>query len=556
MKATHSSTESRTDDRPTPAPTVRQRNDRSTRPRVDRGQAELLGAILLFGLLIAVVVLIQVAAVPTWNQQLEFEHSQEVSEDLQQLGQVMSDVAADGGDRSITIDMGVRYPTRPFLFNPAPATGNLQTTEAETLTISNGDLVGVDNYWSASQQFDTRTIRYEASYNEYRNDPVTRYEYGLLVDEFPNGAERPTRTLPVVNGTNINLVLVDGELAEATAGAVTVPVEGVSAPSNGVKLQRADANGDIVITLPTAYGVSVWQEQLSDEPTVESVSSAGPGLVNVTLNGTRTYNLRMAKVGVGSGYSQEPAEYITTKGDPTKVVARNTSNELVVEVRDQFNNPVPGQEVEFAITGGSGATLSDTTATSGENGEASVFVETLDDSTVTVEATINGGGAAREQTEFTVEVVEGGIRSVGDGDGLGPEDAVSTINPETIELTDVTLPGGDEETTLTFDNNLDKRYRVGALRISYYFNGQQDPPSSLVYTGDNTTIEIGDTFENGVVSGPTLSKDGDSGQVKTLTFDLSGIQGNTWNTDFFVLSIRFVDDGGGTVTYSYFVAFQ
>ncbi|WP_152039963.1 Ig-like domain-containing protein [Salinigranum salinum] len=565
----------------TETPIGRTRTDRRTarRPRrdtprrrferTDRGQTELLGGILLFGLVVALVVLIQVAAVPSWNQALEFEHSQRVDGDFQRLGQIMSDVAGDGGDRSATVEVGMRYPTRPFLFNPPPATGRLETSEPGTLYINNSEISGVDNYWNdGSESFQTRTIRYDASYNEYRNDPAITYEYGLLVETHPSGVERPTRTIPVVNGTNVNLVLVDGRLQDTRAGTVTVPIEGVSAPSTGVKL-RNRTDGDIVIRLPTESSQAVWDEALKNEidsggdsdpdKHVESVT-VSDGEVVIRLERDETYNLRMAAVGVGSALPDERAAYITTKGDSTKIFANETRNELTAVVRDRYNNPVSGVEVEFrsddATCGSFDSSPPDVTrATTGEDGEATVDIDMgPEQCEVDVTADIVGGSGPSDTATFEIRATTGAIVTIGspgDGDG-GAEDGVSELNPESgVPIyTGIaqSTSGGDFDVCMY--NPTGETYTFLEGRISFYFTSGSNAPTTVAFTdvsglspqplpGPFVDIQgLGD-----------VSSDADAQSRIALDFE----DKDSGPSDFFVLSIRY-QVGSETDTFSYLVS--
>ena len=48
----------------------------------ERGVSEVLGAILVFGILVVLLATIQTQAIPAANEQVEFNHNQEVQSDL------------------------------------------------------------------------------------------------------------------------------------------------------------------------------------------------------------------------------------------------------------------------------------------------------------------------------------------------------------------------------------------------------------------------------------------------------------------------------------------
>ena len=69
---------------------------------------------------------------------------------------------------------------------------------------------------------------------------------------------------------------------------------------------------------------------------------------------------------------ESPSRLEIISGDGQQGAPGDTLTQtLIVEVRDQYGNPLPGATVTFTVTAGDG-TLSDTTATTDENGRASV----------------------------------------------------------------------------------------------------------------------------------------------------------------------------------------
>jgi hypothetical protein len=97
---------------------------------------------------------------------------------------------------------------------------------------------------------------------------------------------------------------------------------------------------------------------------------------------------------------------------------------LTAEVRDRYNNPQSGTDVEFSTTTGTFAQNGGTsrTVTTDSDGHASVQFES--DTSGEIEASINGGvNAELNTTTFTVDVGQAG----GSGNGTGGNDEASCV---------------------------------------------------------------------------------------------------------------------------------
>jgi len=227
----------------------------------------------------------------------------------------------------------------------------------------------------------------------------------------------------LVDGRRLTLVTVSGNLSEARQGTVSVSTEALSVSSNRV-LVRNTTGQRVTLTIPTTTGVSEWEDVLSDEMLpdghVVSVSSVpGSDAINVTLEQGPTYELRMAKVGVGTGASAEGAAYLTDVSGNESTVTTGGTHELTVEVRDRYNNPVSGVTVNVTgVTGGgsvapAGSTLSDA------NGRAT-FTYTAPSSpgSASVTLSIDDGSPDAESVTFSLSV-QGNAGGAGSGNAGG-----------------------------------------------------------------------------------------------------------------------------------------
>lgn len=545
----------------------------------DRGVSEIIGAILIFGLLLLLLVVVQATAVPAWNQQEEFEHSQRVQTDLQTLDAHADAVAADGTARTAVVEAGVRYPSRPFLLNPPPASGTIALTDAGTLEVENGEVVGVDNYWNATQSFDAHALTYEANYREYRNGPTTRYENGVLYNEFDSGATLLLGEHRPVDGRTIDLQMLDGDLSRSSDGSLSLDLRPTSAPARTVSLRSRDGS-PLVLRLPTTLDETTLREEVFagqidppgdgvDEPTkyVRSVSTSG-GVATITLEGSTPsgdvieYRFRMSEVGFGATTPEEPA-YVTAVGDTSPTVANDSTADLTAEVRDKYNNPVAGVPVTFDVTSGTGnfgPAGTATTVRTGPDGRATVSYETPSASPTTsqITATITGPSspANTEQWVVTGDASAGGAGGGGSGSGSGPEDAVSSINPGSNPVFpyvgEITVSGSNVNVCFVTDSGT-PTWTFSEMRISLYFGGNIE--SADVNAGSNPSqrLTVAQDYES------TASAVGSMGvsSVKPVTFAFnkgtgSGGGVNSGGNQFFILSVRYTGSGQ-TRTLSYIV---
>lgn len=91
----------------------------------EKGVSEIVGAMLMLGVFVLILTLIQAREVPEWNKAVEMEHNAVIYEDFLEMKTHIEDVPIVRLPRSSTIHMGVHYPNRPILINPADTSGTL-----------------------------------------------------------------------------------------------------------------------------------------------------------------------------------------------------------------------------------------------------------------------------------------------------------------------------------------------------------------------------------------------------------------------------------------------
>ena len=392
----------------------------------ERGVTVQVGTVLLFAVLIVLLSTYQASVVPQQNEQVEFNHNQRVQSQLQDLRDELLRTAATGSGGSSSVALGTRYPVRAVFVNPAPPSGTLATTSEGDVVVQNAEATGeTGDYWTgADRTFATRGLAYEPNYHVYQNPPTTVYNVGVLYNRFENGARLTVAGQQLVEGDRITLVTLDGSLSKSSSGTASVNVEAVSTASRTITVRNENPGEPVTVVVPTPLSVGKWEEILADELDpdsndpdryVSAVENAGAGAVRLVFE-PGTYELRLAKVGVGTDVPDVDAHYVTdVRGDGTSVPTGGT-RKVVVEVRDRYNNPVAGATVE--PTDVSAGSVSPSQVETGADGRATfVYHAPPDGGTETVTLAIGDSPVPREKA--TVEIdVEGGA----DGDGTDGRD--------------------------------------------------------------------------------------------------------------------------------------
>jgi hypothetical protein len=302
-----------------------------------------VGAVLLFGFIMLTLAIYQAQGVPEENKQVEFEHSQAVADEMVAFYNAVFDTVVDGEPQSATITLGTSYNNRLFFIYPPPASGTLQTTEGNQLRLHNVTAVtdtnqSFDNYWNnETRRYRTQAITYQPNYRELRGAADYRIEYGMLAAQYPEVTRLRLAEShqPIIDGTEIEIVTVDGELQSVDTDAESVIPERVT-ESTTITVENDSNTGPITLELPTGLAEENWNTSNPDsvlygEDNVENVSVDG-GIAEIRFNGTKEYELTLHKVDIGTSASKPEPTYL-----------RNVSldaDDLTFQVRDEFNDQV------------------------------------------------------------------------------------------------------------------------------------------------------------------------------------------------------------------------
>lgn len=509
----------------------------------NRGVSEILGAVLLFGILIALLITFQVAAVPVFNQAVEYQHNQRVQTQFDGLRTNMLLAATTGDGYSAQIELGTDYPNRLFLLNPPPVVGQLRTGTPAPVEIRNAAGTGeVGDYWTGeTHTFPTRPLTYDPSYNEYENAPVTHLENAVLYNQF-EGAQLTLSDEALVDGRRISLLLVNGSLSASGSGSRGIGIEAASAPVRTIAVRNKTA--PIVVTVPTRLSEAKWRELLADELLaqgghVTSISySAGTpyNRLAVELESGVTYELSAGMVGLGSTIVRPSAHYVTATESVERYLPLGGSTLLTVEVRDRFNNPVSGVTVDASVLSGTGTgTVVPVEPVTGTDGRATFrYTAPATETTATVQTRIVPAPAQREAATFQIDVFDPGQ----------PQEFLDMGQGSDVLFVSVTSPTGpnNNKAEIDFKNSALTDKRIVAGRFVFYYDSapSSPPPKGLVLDTTNTSLE-----ERGPMTSLASPIDIPAGTTKRIVFDFrdgtGGPSGALAAADFAVVEFRFAD---------------
>ncbi|WP_240150133.1 MULTISPECIES: hemagglutinin repeat-containing protein [Haloarcula] len=500
-----------------------------------RAQSIQIGAVLLFGVLIVLLSTWQAFGIPNQNEGIEFNHNQKVQQQMTELRTTVTSMPDASVPRSVTLDLGVRYPSRALFRNPPPAPGTVRTVdtgrEAYAINITGSPVdENLAQLWNETDtRYNTGAIKYSPLYSEYQNPPQTIYEHSVVFNKF----QREDTSLAIsgqsiIQGDRITLVFLNGSLSETQAGSTSVDFEPMSTQTRTVTIEPTD--GNVTLDIPTRLAVAEWRELLGANHEVTSLANI-PGetdpfasdeqirTIRVKVDANRgggvrdSYRLQLAKVGVGADVTQPDPVYLTEIAGNQSEVDQGDTMDLTVEVRDEYNDPKRGVTVQATATGGT----ANVTSPSDEDGRVEIEYTAPSlggKETVTVERDLNGNGTieAYERVQFTVNVASS---TSGTGDSTAPQfTSGPTANPESIPQ------GSSFDLTAT----LDDIGRGGTDIISVTWADNQGNSGELL-PSDGEFDQPKESVEN------TIDTSGWSSGDHTVTVTAKDANGNTRSED-------------------------
>jgi hypothetical protein len=258
----------------------------------ERAQSVLVGAILLFAILITAFSTYQAFVVPNQNAEVEFNHNQRVQNDMVGVRNELLSTYTTGQDGYAEIELGTQFPPRLLAINPPPPSGTFQTDQPRPIVVETQSGTDITDDVLPGGITESRIVSYDPTYSEYNSAGVLRYENSVAYHDFGDSSVQLTGQR-LIQGNTIQIVPVPTEFDESGSRAVAIE------PQAG--LTDRTTREDIVVTLPTELSESEWEEILSGEldPADISVTEGAQGR-NLTLTLDDEWAIDAGPVGLGS----------------------------------------------------------------------------------------------------------------------------------------------------------------------------------------------------------------------------------------------------------------
>ncbi len=329
--------------------------------RDDKGVSTILGFVLAFAILIALLGLIQAVAVPQWVRGEEQDHFKLVTSEFSSLAKVIALTASTGSPNTVTVDLGVEHQSYPFLVTPPDMASSLlvkklKMSVAYNETLPNGTL------HSVKENFITSAIILVPNYM-YRGNVDFIYEHGYAFRKYDQANITMVDQNSFRNGS-ITLYILNTTFGNMSS---TQPVNLNFAPVSYGGVIKVD---NATITFES-LNPSYWKDSLKN---IGTVTVSGN---NVTVK-VKNVQLSMAHI-VGSPESNVNAvtpslDLIVPMISKLDLLLGETGK-IEVLARDQFGNPLPGVNITASVTGGIGTVrgVSGSNSYTGSNGLATFY---------------------------------------------------------------------------------------------------------------------------------------------------------------------------------------
>ena len=219
-----------------------------------RGVSGVVGFILIFAIIMILLSINQSQVVPQENKEIEFQHYQDVRDDMVEVRSGVSEAAEEGTAQYPTVKLGTNYPTRVLGINPPPPSGQLSTTTPYNITFRNEGRV--------AENISTRFYEYQNGYNYMEMGSIWLESTGVLyLDARSKSGEIVTiedQNLIVGDG-QAHINILKGDYSESGTKEVTIEIY----PTKNASVTPNDLSGNVTIEIPTRLnGTEYWNKTL------------------------------------------------------------------------------------------------------------------------------------------------------------------------------------------------------------------------------------------------------------------------------------------------------
>ena len=234
-----------------------------------RGVSEVVGFILIFGILVLTLTTYQATIVPQQNAQTEFQHYEDVRNEMIELRNAISTAGQADVSQFPSVKLGTNYQSRILTINPAPPAGTLQTS-SYNITINDSS--------NNTEYIPTKFIEYQPGYNEITVGS-TWYENSVLYAD--ESGTRNAITIEdqhlVTDGNELKITTLQNTYQRSGTSRVTVEL----IPNESADhLQNLSKNEELTIKIPTRLNETEYWSVLNE--TLDTDDHVGYERVNET----------------------------------------------------------------------------------------------------------------------------------------------------------------------------------------------------------------------------------------------------------------------------------
>ncbi len=339
----------------------------------------VLGAVLMLAVAVTLLTTVQLNFVPVWNTQEELDHLKLMQDDFKVLKSNIESGILGGTTLSSPLTMGFKYSPKMFVYNPREeAYASLEVKNNTWVEVRYNEVFpeGMTDETSI-KNISTGMMIYALQGSHNYNSFI--YENGLIRR---GNSNYTTSSQTVLANNTIYLPSVKaleyGTLSEVEKRSINIY------PTSQQKNSVIGKNVWLILHTDPNY-IEWWGKSLEKEGATVRKKDNITGIVIAEVSTDLVIKMGEAFISAGSKTSpaHSPPRRLVKMSSQTAILPVDGVINLIVEVQDEYNNPVPNVLVNFNRnqTKGPGNSypngeLLQSSAVSGADGRASVSLKT------------------------------------------------------------------------------------------------------------------------------------------------------------------------------------